>query len=391
MMKSDRIALFVSSGVALLLPVFATAATGGLVPCGTVGATMCRACDLVALIQHVLSFLIGLSIPIAVAMFAWAGILYFTNAANQKNIGKAKRIFKSALWGFVLVISAWLIINTLLNAVLNKSFYTGGSWFYVKCYTPMANTTIGQVFNNTLGALPTPAPAPPSVSAPQCRSGYSYVSQMNECYNASTGDIENPVSGTEGPGGSLSQVSTKTRTGTQTSLGFSTNRSDADLSAAYIRVLNQYAGPIAAACQGSVIPNCKARVTAVIVAESSGNADLPANSKGAIGLMQVLPSNAVGGCDLHDITCNLNSGVKYLTTQYVTFGNDFVNGAAAYNGGPSSAPGSSPSGLTPAMAASQNCSGYYAYQCTTNPGGLVETQYYVADICRTLYLWGQSC
>ena len=150
MARPNRILLLLSSGVALLMPVIASAA---LVPCGAgVGSKMCGACDLVALAQNIITFMIGLSIPIAVAMFAWAGILYFTNAAAPKNIEKAKRIFKNALLGFTLAISAWLIINTLLNAVLSKEFFNDGSWFYIKCYTSKPDTNIGTVINDVLGS-----------------------------------------------------------------------------------------------------------------------------------------------------------------------------------------------------------------------------------------------
>lgn len=134
-------ALFFAIAIAIVLPTIALAAvntTGaGLVPCGVSSdpttATECEACNLVQLIQGIITFLIGLAVPIAMGMFVWAGVLYFTSATNSENIGKAKNIFSSAAVGFALALSSWIIVNTILNTVLDKNMYPNSSWFKVDC------------------------------------------------------------------------------------------------------------------------------------------------------------------------------------------------------------------------------------------------------------------
>ncbi len=129
--------------VAALVTVPMAAFAASLVPCGTtplsanptqqeiINATSCSLCNLEQLVQNIINYLIGLSIPIAVGLFAWAGILLFTSAESPANITKAKKIFSSALIGFVIVISAWLIVQTVLTALTGGS----GSWNTLQCST----------------------------------------------------------------------------------------------------------------------------------------------------------------------------------------------------------------------------------------------------------------
>ena len=112
----------------------------GLVPCGAVsgfldifGATECGLCDLVKLFGNINNFLLGVTIPISIALFAWAGVMYFAAGGNPKQIIRAHRIFKSVIIGFIIALSAWLVVQTVLNALVNRSIFTSGSWNTLQC------------------------------------------------------------------------------------------------------------------------------------------------------------------------------------------------------------------------------------------------------------------
>lgn len=118
--------------------------SSGLVPCGYgkftgngndhSSSTGCQACDLVTLVQNIMNFAIGIAIPIAAALFAYAGVLYFTSAANPANKNKATEIFRNAFIGFLIAITAWLIINTLLHVIFTgNSPFANGQWFTIIC------------------------------------------------------------------------------------------------------------------------------------------------------------------------------------------------------------------------------------------------------------------
>jgi hypothetical protein len=136
--------------------------TSALVQCGVGGgianSTSCQACDLAKLVSNIINFLIGISIPLAAGLFAWAGILYFTSGADPKNFERAKGIFSNAFIGFLIVITAWLVINTLLQVLLTGGSIPQNSWFTVQCSTvprPVSGN-INQVINSVLPGVPTP-------------------------------------------------------------------------------------------------------------------------------------------------------------------------------------------------------------------------------------------
>lgn len=108
--------LFVLVGMLLLAPYTASAA--GLVPCS--GAADCNFDALVKLAQNILNFIVSISVVIAAGMFAFAGFLYFTDGGSEKNISKAHTIFTSVAIGLVIVLVAWLLVDTILKNLTGK-------------------------------------------------------------------------------------------------------------------------------------------------------------------------------------------------------------------------------------------------------------------------------
>jgi len=101
-----------------LVPVVVSAAT--LVPCGVNGdsaAATCNLCTFGQLLQNIINFAIGLSIPVSAILFSYAGWLYFSNRENMANIERAHKIFTSVLIGFVIAIAGWLIVQTILKTL----------------------------------------------------------------------------------------------------------------------------------------------------------------------------------------------------------------------------------------------------------------------------------
>lgn len=104
-------------GVALLLPVLVF--SGGIVPCN---GPDCNFDSLLQLARNIIDFLIVVSIPLAVIAFIYAGFSYITAGGNEGKIKKAHDIFWKVLWGFVFVLSAWLIVQTILAALLKEDY-----------------------------------------------------------------------------------------------------------------------------------------------------------------------------------------------------------------------------------------------------------------------------
>lgn len=92
-----------------------------LVPCN--GAD-CSICDLATLAQNILNAAIYISVFVTAGLFAWAGALYLTSAGNPAQAGKAKGVFFNVGIGFVIILSAWLIVDTIM-----KTLTPGGGKF----------------------------------------------------------------------------------------------------------------------------------------------------------------------------------------------------------------------------------------------------------------------
>jgi hypothetical protein len=107
---------------------------------GPIVPVICQSCacgwgGFFQVIQNVLSIGITLSIVLAVLLFAYAGFLLVTNPASPENISSAKGVALNAVIGLVVVLGAWLIVNTVMNALYNGSF---GPWSSIISNTPAA-------------------------------------------------------------------------------------------------------------------------------------------------------------------------------------------------------------------------------------------------------------
>jgi hypothetical protein len=82
-------------------------------------------CDFNALINtgtNLIEWMFYVSVPIMVALLAYAGILYMTGL--EKNISKAKGMFLKVAGGFTIMLIAFVVINTLVGWIGNSSFTT---------------------------------------------------------------------------------------------------------------------------------------------------------------------------------------------------------------------------------------------------------------------------
>ncbi len=79
--------------------------------------------DLIKLVKNVLTFLILVSIPLATIVIAYGGFLLLTANGSEGNISKAKELIFNVLKGFALVLTAWLIVYTIVDVLLEDNSY----------------------------------------------------------------------------------------------------------------------------------------------------------------------------------------------------------------------------------------------------------------------------
>ena len=103
---------------------------GGLVPCTGLN---CNLCSFAELIKRIITFLLMIAVPIAMGLFAYAGFLYFTAGANPSNIEKAHKVFRSTFIGFLIALSGWLLVETVINVLVVGQDFSSWSWNSLQC------------------------------------------------------------------------------------------------------------------------------------------------------------------------------------------------------------------------------------------------------------------
>ena len=115
--------------VLLLVPTFTLAANilpERIVPksCSVLGG--CQSiCSIAELADNILKTGVVLAVFLSAALFAWAGLKMLVSPANPGQQGQAKTLFLNVLVGFLIILAAWLIIDTVMRVMLDSKV---GPW-----------------------------------------------------------------------------------------------------------------------------------------------------------------------------------------------------------------------------------------------------------------------
>jgi len=140
----------------------------------------CDVCDFQRLLQRILSFLIAVMTAVAALLFANAGVLYVTSPANPAAVSKAHKIFMNTLVGVLIILSAYLLIDFGMKALLGGERVNEGRvnnigpWNEILCYGEEDSYKVEKLETTTIGAetyeLP-PIAGDPGLTCAQ-KSGY---------------------------------------------------------------------------------------------------------------------------------------------------------------------------------------------------------------------------
>lgn len=132
----------------------------GLVPCE--GAT-CSICDLIKLVHNVITYAIELSFALAVGMVVFGGYHLLTAGGSEEKVTQGRKIVWYAAVGLAIVLSGWIIVNTIFM-ILTKS----SSWTQIPddCGLPGISNTLGGPAKGAAGALEPQGPVGPNGQVP---------------------------------------------------------------------------------------------------------------------------------------------------------------------------------------------------------------------------------
>lgn len=86
----------------------------------------CNLCDVINTISGAANYILAILAPLGGLALLIAGIMYMTSGGDQNQLGAAKKAITTSIIGIILILGAWLIVNTILNSLgaSNK-----GNWF----------------------------------------------------------------------------------------------------------------------------------------------------------------------------------------------------------------------------------------------------------------------
>ena len=90
-----------------------------IVPCHN---KECTLKDFFSLLGRFVDFIFKIGLPLAVLGIGVSGVMLIVGSASEKTHGMAKEAFWASIWGLVIILAAWLIINTILLKLGAKGF-----------------------------------------------------------------------------------------------------------------------------------------------------------------------------------------------------------------------------------------------------------------------------
>jgi len=155
--------------------VFAATPPHGIASLAGCSGTDCSACNVVYMANGGINWLIGITFIIFAVIMVIAGIGLVTSGGNQSALDAAKSKFTNAIIGLIIILSAWLIVDTIMRGLVGNEgkLDNGGEmsgwlfWSQVECQTQTKDT--GRV---EIGLIDF------ELSAEELQSG-AYITDMN--------------------------------------------------------------------------------------------------------------------------------------------------------------------------------------------------------------------
>lgn len=121
-LKKQKIIVVIILALLVSAPHFVSAA--GLVPCGNNGQNPCTVTDIFVLVAQVTNWLIAAAGVYAVYKLINAGFYLVISLGNEEAITKWKGSIQDSIIGFVLIMMAFMFVNTIVNVLLTRSLVT---------------------------------------------------------------------------------------------------------------------------------------------------------------------------------------------------------------------------------------------------------------------------
>ncbi|GEM_PF-4767971 len=134
---------FITSSIVFLANTSIVSAAGLVPNCEGVS---CSICDLIKLAHNVITYAIELSFALAVGMVVFGGYYLLTAGGSEEKVTQGRKIVWYAAVGLGIVLSGWVIINTIFQILIKSPSPRPWKWNVIPedCELPaVVNTMTG--------------------------------------------------------------------------------------------------------------------------------------------------------------------------------------------------------------------------------------------------------
>lgn len=114
-------------------PIWDGSSFGGYEVTCNAGTTACSACDAVHVMVNLTNFGTLIVFPLVSIMILYGAFLMIIAAGSEEKFRQGKKIITSAVIGFVIVLSSWLIVNEVIQIINTGSVRL--PWSTITCDT----------------------------------------------------------------------------------------------------------------------------------------------------------------------------------------------------------------------------------------------------------------
>ena len=133
-MKTTKIFLITALFLFLIAGQIQAAGLTPLVQCGITIDDPCEFCDLFETINRIIKFSMFDLLPlIAILMLTVGGVMFFFGGIKPDTLNQAKGIIFSVVAGFVIILGAWVAINTIITQIGIVQAPSILQWYNIGC------------------------------------------------------------------------------------------------------------------------------------------------------------------------------------------------------------------------------------------------------------------
>ncbi len=90
-----------------------------LIQCGSAGQHCCDFTEAAILVNRIITWVIRMSVTVAAISFSIAGGKMLLNPESDSERQAAKDMFKKTLMGLMIILGAWLVVNTVISTLVS--------------------------------------------------------------------------------------------------------------------------------------------------------------------------------------------------------------------------------------------------------------------------------